>query len=191
MTAARRGSASDLSDAAAFDAIARGDLGPLGVLFDRYHDAVRSVCLHAGVARSDVDDAVQDTFVRLASNAARYDGREIGKPWILGTAWRVAADRRRSVRRWLSALARLAQSSAPAPVVTPEEERLHAERREAFARRVSALPERMRAAFVLVEVHGLSCEEAARALEIPVATVWTRLHHARKRLLDEPQGGAP
>ena len=44
------------------------------------------------------------------------------------------------------------------------------------------------------ELEDLSGNEIAEALEIPVATVWTRLHHARKELLAalaREQGGTP
>jgi len=36
--------------------------------------------------------------------------------------------------------------------------------------------------FVMVELEDASGKDAARALGIPLATVWTRLHHARREL---------
>ena len=39
-----------------------------------------------------------------------------------------------------------------------------------------------RVTLLLAEVEGLSCPEIAAALEIPVGTVWTRLHKARSEL---------
>ena len=69
--AERRGSGPQgATDAELFAALARGELGALGGLFDRHHEAVRSVAVHAGV-RDDADDVVQDTFLRLAATAAR------------------------------------------------------------------------------------------------------------------------
>jgi RNA polymerase sigma-70 factor (ECF subfamily) len=47
---------------------------------------------------------------------------------------------------------------------------------------LAAMSHRKREAFVLVALEGLSGEEAATLLDIPVATVWTRLHHARREL---------
>jgi RNA polymerase sigma-70 factor (ECF subfamily) len=38
-------------------------------------------------------------------------------------------------------------------------------------------------AFSLYEIEGYSGEEIAQLLDVPVATVWTRLHHARKEFL--------
>ena len=46
----------------------------------------------------------------------------------------------------------------------------------------AALSEKKREAFVLVTLEGLSGEEAAQALGVPVNTLWTRLHHARLEL---------
>ncbi len=181
----------DATDAELFAAMARGELDALGALFDRYYEPVRSVALHAGVRPADADDVTQDTFLRLSSMAARHDGRPSAKPWVLATAWRVAADRRRSIGRWLRAITRLTHVAPSAHALTPEDDRIAAQRWERFAAQVAALPEKMRAAYVLVEVHELSCEEAARELAIPVATVWTRLHHARKRMLEDPSGGVP
>lgn len=190
MTAVRRrASEGEASDAEILGAVARGDLDALGALFDRYHGAVRSVVIHAGVTWADVDDAVQDTFLRIASIAGRYDGRPSARPWVLATAWRVAADRRRALRRFVMAVARFGAHAPGTLARTPEDESADAERWRSFARKVASLPEKMRAAYVLVEVQGVSCEEAAQALEIPVATVWTRLHHARKRMLDRAEGG--
>jgi RNA polymerase sigma-70 factor (ECF subfamily) len=39
-----------------------------------------------------------------------------------------------------------------------------------------------RSVVVLSEIEGFTCEEIAVMLRIPIGTVWTRLHHARKEL---------
>ena len=49
-------------------------------------------------------------------------------------------------------------------------------------RAIAALSPQKREVLLLVEVEELTCEEAASALGIPVGTVWTRLHHARREL---------
>ena len=49
-------------------------------------------------------------------------------------------------------------------------------------RAVADLPAGFRSVFVLREIEGLSVDETAAALEIPAATVKTRLHRARLRL---------
>jgi RNA polymerase sigma-70 factor, ECF subfamily len=57
------------------------------------------------------------------------------------------------------------------------------EARAALHRLLGRMSEKRRAAFVLFEVEGYSGEEIASLLDVPLATVWTRLHHARKDFL--------
>ncbi len=57
--------------------------------------------------------------------------------------------------------------------------------RDDVARLAAALPkmtEAKRLVLLLAEVENLDCKAIADALEIPIGTVWTRLHHARKEL---------
>jgi RNA polymerase sigma-70 factor (ECF subfamily) len=56
-------------------------------------------------------------------------------------------------------------------------------------RALDALSVKKREAFVLVALEGLTGEEAAIAMNVPVATVWTRLHHARRDLRDALEEG--
>ena len=42
------------------------------------------------------------------------------------------------------------------------------------------MSEKLRTTFVLFEIEGYSGEEIARIQDVPLGTVWTRLHHARK-----------
>ncbi len=56
------------------------------------------------------------------------------------------------------------------------------QRAEKMSRALAALSPKKREVIVLVTIEGLSGEEVASLLAIPVATVWTRLHHARREL---------
>jgi RNA polymerase sigma factor (sigma-70 family) len=169
--------------------LAAGNLSALGVLHDRYYAAVLGVVVHAGVERGDADDVAQEVFLKLLALAVRFDGRDSARAWILGIAWRMALHRRRNVARWLRVLGELVAAAAHPTTADPERSALDAEEARAFERRVARLPARMQAAFILVEVQGLTGEEAATALGIPVATVWTRLHHARKKMMTGIAGG--
>jgi RNA polymerase sigma factor (sigma-70 family) len=171
--------------------LAAGNLGALGVLHDRYYAAVLGVIVHSGVDRGDAPDVAQEVFLKLVPLAERFDGRESARAWILGIAWNMALHRRRSVTRWLRLLGEVVAEAAHRTPTDPEQLALADEQRRSFERRVERLPTRMQAAFVLVEVQGLTGEEASRALGIPIATVWTRLHHARKRMAASIAGGEP
>src|SRR5215203_6327358 len=74
----------------------------------------------------------------------------------------------------------LAQFRADVP--NPEEEALRQLDREVLRRAISKLPEPYRVAVTLVELQGLSCEEAAAVMGTPKGTVLSRLFRARERL---------
>jgi RNA polymerase sigma-70 factor (ECF subfamily) len=60
-------------------------------------------------------------------------------------------------------------------------ERLQDKERSLIVERLlTHMSEKRRVAFVLFEIEGYSGEEIAEILDVPLGTVWTRLHHARK-----------
>ena len=71
---------------------------------------------------------------------------------------------------------------ADAPGGTPENLMLRAEMRRLIERKIDQLPESYRTVFMLREVEGMTVEETAAALDIPAATVRTRLFRAKVRL---------
>lgn len=182
----------DASDAQLLQALADGSLEELGVLFDRHGASVRSCLARMGTPWSEIDDLVQSTFLEVARAAARFDpGRASARVWIVGIAIMMLRRQRRSVA---SALARAAQwvGVAERAPLTPSEAFECDETAKRLACALRRMSPKKREAFVLVSIEGFSGEEAARALGVPVKTIWTRLHHARRELLhvlDEPEGG--
>lgn len=181
MIASRRMSRQQESDAELVVSVAAGDLRALGELFDRHEPALRRYLRRMGIPRPDVDDLVQATFLEITRAAPRFDPSRGGRSWIFGIASMMLRRHRHFLRR---AAARISTWVTPEADVesTPAEvlERVETERR--FARAFAALSAKKREAFVLVTLEGLSGEEAAQALGVPVNTIWTRLHHARLEL---------
>jgi RNA polymerase sigma-70 factor, ECF subfamily len=171
----------EASDARLFERIQAGDVGALGVLFDRHAVALRRVMARLGVSACDIDDLVQATFLDVLAAAGSYDGRASARPWLVGMAVMQVRRHRRSIGRLVARLA----SWASEPLPEPETPDLAAEAGQ-VARRAQAaiarLSQKKREVFVLVALEGLGGEEVGRTLGIPVATVWTRLHHARLEL---------
>lgn len=158
-------------------ALAAGDLGALGVLFDRYHEDVRQF-LRRVAGDADADDLVQETFLTASRAAASYDGRPSARPFLIGVAAQLARRKRRTFARWCNALAAFGMIARPVPR-SPEESTSLAQDGERIRAALDRLSHDKRVALVLVEWEGLSGEEAATALGIPVGTLWRRLHDAR------------
>ncbi|MBX3225742.1 MAG: RNA polymerase sigma factor [Labilithrix sp.] len=167
-------SATEISDGEAFARVAAGERSALGVVFDRHSRPLLQFAMRVA-GRADAEDVVQTTFERATSLAASFDREATSaRPWLFAIASRVVLERRRAFARFAAALARLG-SSAPPPsqLDTARLDVLDGLERLAPAKRVT---------LVLAEIEGYRCEEIARMLDVPVGTVWTRLHHARTEM---------
>ena len=163
------------ADTTALQRVASGDLSALGEIYDRHASAVLRFAARAA-GPHDAEDIVQQTFMKAARIAATYDGRsDTARSWLFGIAARLIQGRRRSLARFGRALARLAETTSRVTVAE------HVPRSD-LERGLESLSDAKRIVVVLAEVEGYTCEELARMLSIPVGTVWTRLHHARKEL---------
>lgn len=169
-----------LPDAELLSRVAHGDLGALGELYDRYREPIRRFLARATANAEDVDDLVHSTFLEAAKSAGRYDGRASCRPWLAGIAVQLLRRRRRSFRTLAAVLSSLRDTRA-----STLDPRASLEAHVDVDQALASLSEAKRVALLLVEVEGLSCAEAAEVLEIPVGTVWTRLHAARRELRRE------
>jgi RNA polymerase sigma-70 factor (ECF subfamily) len=190
MSAPKRGigsSAPAPSDAEALEALVAGKVSALGTLYDRHHVKVLGFLVRATGSRADAEDLLHATFVTAAKAAASFDGRESCLPWLLGIAGRLAYRHRRGLARLQRALTRL-HASEPPQSWDPARQLGARDRLTVVAEALGRMSERKRIVLLLAEVEGLSGDEIAGALGVPIGTVWTRLHHARgelRRLIEE------
>jgi RNA polymerase sigma-70 factor (ECF subfamily) len=170
--------------------VADGDLRALGTLYDRYaHDVWRVAHRTVG---ADAEDVVHATFLNLPRIAAGYDGRTSCVNWLRGITVRLAIRHRRGAGRFQRMLVSFARAvTARTSRSHPEREASDSEQLRILEQALERLQPKKRAAFVLVELEGMTTEEAARALEVPAATVRTRLFNARRELKAALGEGAP
>ena len=171
------------SDAELMARIAAGDLGALGEVYQRYRADVRAFVVRATAYHNDAEDVLHDTFLTAARIAARFDGRESCRPWLVGIAGRLVLRRNQRLARVAGYLARLASARALAHDPAPE-----IDARTDLVRGLARLTVAKRVVLLMAEVEGMTCAEIADALEIPIGTVWTRLHHARRELMKILEG---
>ncbi|WP_319053407.1 RNA polymerase sigma factor [Streptomyces europaeiscabiei] len=160
------------------------------VLYDRYADTVHRYAARR-LGPEAAEDLMAETFVTAFQRRHTYDlERADARPWLFGIATNLVGRHRRAEARRFRALARL-----PAPV---EHEEAVADRAVARAgatgvrRELAAgLSARHRDVVLLVAWAGLDYEEAARALDVPVGTIRSRLNRARGRLREALGGSDP
>jgi RNA polymerase sigma-70 factor (ECF subfamily) len=137
----------------------------------------------------NVQDLAQEAFLRAHEAFPSFDLDGAARPstWLLTIAVRLTLNAKRQSARGPGS-SPLVDASAVADSSTPESEYARRELGRAIAKAASELSDDQRAAFVLVEFHGLSLAEVAAALETPEATVKTRLFRAREHLRERLRG---
>ena len=181
----REPAAAEPADAILLREVANGDTKALGELYDRYSRAVWRVARRALDSPDDADDLVHVVFLNLRRIATSYDGRRSCWGWLGGITARAAMRHRRGRERFQRMLAAYSDVRVDNPAVDPERRASGHEELRAFERALSRLGPKKRATYLLVEVEGLSALQAAIVLDIPEATVRTRLFHARRKLHDQ------
>ncbi len=156
-----------------------------GAIFDR-HFAVLHRYLARRVGQEMADDLAAEAFVIAFGRRDSFDGRShTARPWLFGIATNLARAHRRSEARMLKAYAR----SGVDPVAMDEPGYQEAEDRAdadaagpVMAAALAALNNGDRDALLLYAWGGLSYQDVAAALAIPVGTVRSRLARARAKL---------
>ncbi len=170
------------SDPELMRGIAEGDLACLGELYDRHAHGVWRAVSRTLAGSADVEDVVHATFLNLPRIAPSYDGRPECAGWLCGIAVRLSLRHSRGAGRFRRMLASFSQAATARSPSDPERSASDQEEMAIFERALADLSVKKRAVFVLVELEGLSSEEVSKALEVPAATVRTRLLHARREL---------
>jgi RNA polymerase sigma-70 factor (ECF subfamily) len=151
------------------------DRAAFAEVFDRHYDEIHRF-LRARVGEALADELASETFLQALRAVGRYDaGYPDARPWLYGIASNLVGRQRRAETRRLRAY-RLIEISdvvvdTPAAAVAPM-----------LVAALESLPEAERDALLLVAWGELSYEEAARAADVPIGTLRSRIHRARERL---------
>jgi RNA polymerase sigma-70 factor, ECF subfamily len=136
----------------------------------------------------DADDLAQDVFVVAFEKQNHLRDPSSIRPWLYGICRRVVAYQRRR-RRFRETLLRLWQPFDSNACVhsNPEGRSIEHETECRLYQALDRLSEKKREALILFALEGMGGPQIAEMLGIPVATVWTRLHGARKDIVLELQ----
>jgi len=165
------------SDEILYARLLDGELAAFDALYERYDRRLLGfVSAQLGDA-DDAEDALHETFLALLHARRAQTELRSCKAWLFQVARNICLNRVRARQRGRMALesaARLADVAAPEPNVEPAP--LH----DALARLPATLAE-----IYQLRASGLSYDEVAAILEIPLGTVKSRMHDMIKRLREE------
>lgn len=173
-------------------AINRGDADAFEALYHRHRDYALKLAMRFCGERSLALDAVQDAFIYVYKKFPGFTLTAKFTTFLYPVIKHNALSAKQKARRaqgqaagsgdgGADALAGRADPAAADPV------RDHADAPgEGVARLVATLPDAQREVLMLRFVDGLPLEDIASALDIPLGTVKTRIHHAVRKLRDDP-----
>ncbi len=166
-----------------------GDLEAFDEIVALHQNRIYNVCFWSLGDADEAADATQETFLRAWRAIAKFRGESAFATWLHRIALNVTHDAAR--RRGRAPVPFSATSSGeddlpgidpPDPALGPAQIAAQHERRLAVRRALAALPENHRTVLVLFDIEGLSYEEAAAALQLPMGTLKSRLNRARVAL---------
>jgi RNA polymerase sigma-70 factor (ECF subfamily) len=176
-------------DAKLVERVAGGDEDALGQLYDRFGQAIYSLCLRIVHDGATAEELTQEVFVRLWRSAASFQpARGRVSTWLLRIAHNLALNelRRRQSRPVVAPDADWEATSAGLADTSDESDPARAagirERADAVQRALAQLPVPQRHAIELAFFGGLSQSEVAAAQGEPLGTVKSRIRVGMQRL---------
>ncbi|MCE5323479.1 sigma-70 family RNA polymerase sigma factor [bacterium] len=180
---------SGLTDQAVVERVLGGEMDAFSILVDRYQDRIYSAVLNYVANREDAVDITQDTFVKAYSKLTTFNSGSAFYTWLYRIAVNAAIDfiRKRKSRPADSLDDDKYTEVGFEPVshdmsTDPERVIVRSEQVHMLRNAISKLSDKLKMALVLYDIEGLSQEEVAQILNVPVGTVKSRVSRARTEL---------
>lgn len=178
-----------IDDQTIVERVLKGDTQSYSVLVDRYQDRIYSAVVNYVANREDAIDITQEVFVKAYSKLNTFNAGSAFYTWIYRIAVNAAIDfiRKRKSRQTDSLDDDKYTQTGFEPVskdmsTDPERVVVRGEQVHMLRKAISLLSDKLRSALVLHDVEGLSQDEVAQILKVPVGTVKSRVSRARTEL---------
>jgi RNA polymerase sigma-70 factor (ECF subfamily) len=167
-----------------------GDLTAFEPLVEKYRQRVWRLAHNILRDREEAWDVAQEAFIRAYQALPSFRGQSAFYTWLFRIVMNLAADRarQRAARGRAFGTERVPEEDWERVMrdqgVAPDSSAAQMEDRERIAKALDSLSEDHRTIIMLSDLEGLSYREIAEVLDVPMGTVMSRLHNARKRLRD-------
>ena len=180
----------DTDETALIERCRAGDLAAFEPLVEKYRQRVYRLAYNVLRDPEEAWDVAQDAFIRAFQALPSFRGDSAFYTWLFRIVMNVARDRARqhAARGRAFGTERVDEKDWDRILVdqgtAPDSHATQIEERERIGRALATLSEPHRAIIMLSDLEGLSYREIAEVLNIPMGTVMSRLHNARRRLRD-------
>lgn len=171
-----------------------GDKLAFQSLIERYEAKAFRLSMRILRNKADAEDVVQESFVKAFLSLSTFQSRSSFYTWLFRIVYHMSIDHQRRVGRRreqgdLENQETGSQSTFFVSDKTPYESLTAKEDKEKLNKALDTLSDEHRATIVLRELEGLSYEEISLITKVSSGTVMSRLHHARKKLIEELKRG--
>lgn len=156
-------------------------------LYHRYHQQVFAFCSRLLFGKSEVEDVVQQVFLEAWRSLKHFEGRSLFSTWLTKVAIHTCLSyRRRNQKSLINSAVRYESHQNITEVLwgctinQPDTEIFLNEKKNLVNKLLSKMTPKKKVVFILSDMEGMSAPEISKILNIPDATVRTRLFHARK-----------
>lgn len=165
-----------------------GDASAFNLLMAQHEHRMYAIALRMCKNREDAQDCLQEAMLRVFRAIGAFKGESSFGTWMYRITMNTCLDelRRKKKSRDTSMDALLDQGWSPPDMTgSPERKAMQHELRRSLHSAINDLPEDMRAAIILRDIHGCTYDEIAQVLEINVGTVKSRISRGREKLREK------
>ncbi|MEJ2076926.1 MAG: RNA polymerase sigma factor [Acidobacteriota bacterium] len=166
-----------MTEAELLELALKGQTGAYGEIFVRHRAKAFALAFQYLRNHEDAKDVVQDAFIKAYKNLSKFDCHRSFGPWLLTIVRNLSIDAIRRTKR--SAVQELPPSLPDTRARKADSTVL---RHEVWAALEKLSPDHREIVF-LTDYQGHRYLEIAEILGIPIGTVMSRLHHARRNLV--------
>ena len=170
----------------------RGEVEAYAQLVTRYQDYIYNAVVRLVSSEHEAEDLAQEVFLKAYRGLREFRRDATFKTWLYGIMLNTVRSHWRTRGRKPEAMSLDAEDAdgnptfdPPADTDDPVEGVMRADRIEIVRRAIGELEEELREVIVLRDIQGLSYEELADSLGLPIGTVKSRLFRARGMLKDK------
>jgi RNA polymerase sigma-70 factor (ECF subfamily) len=175
----------DTTDEVIVDQVRKGDTDAFGELVVRYEGKLKRYARKFLSREGDIEDLVQDVFIKAYTNIQSFDTSQRFSPWIYRIAHNTFVNElKRKDRSRLSLFDFDELLPTLAAPETADADTLNEELKCEMDTLLSALEPKYREILILHYFEDLSYREISDVLHIPITTAGVRLTRARKKLQD-------
>lgn len=179
-------------DSILIERIKQGDLSAFDELIARYEKQVYSFAYRMAQNYDDANDIASEAFIKVFQAINKFRGESNFSTWVFRIVTNTYLDKKKRSKAHLnvaideyveldeSSVAKQFEDPAPDPLEMMEE----SERKDIILDAINQLPDYQRIIIDLFHLQGLSYEEIAEVVSLPIGTVKSRLNRARLVLRD-------